>query len=427
MRLVGATIVFLAQATATALAGPSTAVLCLDKEFKLGAVHEVRIPKGTVFRNHGPITGDITTSWHVVDPAKSKNAAIITTQDIVLTKAKRCEEAPVKMFVDGVLNKESKAIAADHDHWGIGDIIDYVPGRNPEIEIGKLVDDIAVIAQLRTDVDDALNIDRSQGPTDEAAICSANAKSLAAQIGGALGRQTSSVAFIGHPAAQEMSLSCGGPKPSVFVSWDHHAKPTDPTLTLISQIGSLLKGASRDGIKTLTTKCITEALKPESDELASREYDGVRVECQSFTRDGGAGSVTIYRRFGPYPALAAPNASALRDLDRESEKMRAAEKKEAEGSREFAKWWLDDTVPKNVKSALMLIARMQALGERCPTWKPSAAKIASMAASAGIEAHDILPGGKYRETYALLATAMHQGAQDESAEEACEAARKYDK
>lgn len=409
-----------------AYAQTSRAVLCLDKEFKLGSVRELTIPNKAVFRNHGPITGDLTGSWRVTDPEKSRNAAIITTEAVTLTTAKRCAEVRVRMFVDGILNEQTSAKASDHDYWSIDDVLDYTPGHKPVIEFGKLVDDMAVLAQLRTDVDDALAVPEPKHDDDvNAAQCLASAKSLAAQVEGALSRQTSAAVFIGHPAAGEMSISCDVFKPYIFLSWDRRAKPASATMQLIARSGSLLTGATQDQIRSLVDACITQALKPESSELANIEYDGTRAECQAFTRDGGAGSVTIFRRFGPYPPLAAPSAAALRDLDRAAEKLRAAERKQSKESEAFAKWWLDRSVPSNVKSTLMLITRMQALGERCPSWSPPWNKVVEMSATAGIEPSDIQPGGRYWETYTLLAAAMRQGTQDESAQDACETALKY--
>jgi hypothetical protein len=57
--------------------------------------------------------------------------------------------------------------------------------------------------------------------------------------------------------------------------------------------------------------CVTEALKPDAGEFGSREFRGAKLECQAFTRDGGAGSATIYRRFGAYPVRQVTQADRL--------------------------------------------------------------------------------------------------------------------
>jgi hypothetical protein len=213
--------------------------------------------------------------------------------------------------------------------------------------------------------------------------------------------------------------------PTLFVSWDKRAKPTTATMQLIGKSGSSFTGASQDEIKALTNACVSVALKPDNNEIGDAEYDGVRVSCQSFRRDGGAGSVTIDRRFGSLPALPAPTAGAVRDLDRASEQLQAKGREEAQASQDFAKWYLDDTVPKNVKATLMLVTRMLALGERCPSFKPPTRKIAAMLSKEGIEPNDVLPGGRYFKTFAMMASAMSDGTNNDSVEEACEAARKY--
>lgn len=286
-----------------AQAAGARVVLCLDTDFKLGRVRELVIHAGTVFRNHGPISGDITAHWKSLDAQKSKNAALVTLGDVTLTAAKRCAETGVQMFVDGMLNTETAAKAADKDYWSIDDSIAYVPGRKPTIELGRLVDDMAVLAQLREDVSEVRKVTRP--PPRDAARCLADAKALAAQIGGATGLQTSSVVFIAHPAAQEMSIDCNFHKPSIFIAWPNRAKPSPPTVQLIAKSGRVLTGASEETVKSLLAACVVEALKPESNELANHEIDGVRAECQAFSRDGGAGSVTILRRFGSNPPLGA--------------------------------------------------------------------------------------------------------------------------
>lgn len=406
-----------------AQAAGARAVLCLDEDFKLGRGKDLIVHSGTVFRNHGPISGDITAQWKSLDPQKSKNASFVTLEDATLTTAKRCVETRVEMFVDGILNTETSAKAADKDYWSIDDSIAYVPGRKPSVELGKLVDDMAVLGQLREDVSEVRT--QSRPVSRDAASCLADAKSLAAQIGGGVGRQTSSVVFIGHPAVQEMSIDCNFQKPSIFIAWNNRAKPSAATLQVIAKSGRVLTGASEDTVKTLVSTCVAEAMKPESNELANHEIDGVRAECQSFSRDGGAGSVTILRRFGSYPPLAAASPASLRALDRETERLRAQAEQAGESGRAFAAWWMDPAVPTTVKSALMLVARMQALGERCPSWKPSAEKLASVMSGANIAPRDIQHGGRYRDTYAMLFMAMSEGTKKESVQSACEAANKY--
>jgi hypothetical protein len=290
-----------------AFAETSNATVCLSDEFKLGSVREIKVLRGSIFRNGGPITGDITGAWRIVDIQKSRPTAIVTTEDVKVTKTRRCGEVHVQMLLDGSRNRETSAKASDNEVWSIDGVLDYLPGHKPVIELGRLVDDVAIQAQLRTDVNDSQTQPNEPSPNGDAdaSQCAARATAVAAAVGGTVGRQTSSVVFIQHPASSEMSVSCGFLKPDIFVAWENRAKPSGATLRLIATSGSLLTGAPQSEIISSLEACVKEALKPDNGEIASYEYDGMRVDCQSFERDGGAGTATISRRFGSYPQLRA--------------------------------------------------------------------------------------------------------------------------
>jgi hypothetical protein len=170
---------------------------------------------------------------------------------------------------------------------------------------------------------------------------------------------------------------------------------------------------------------VAKALDPSNSELGDAELDGVRVSCQAFARDGGAGSVTIDRRFGIYPLLAAPGSEAARDMERTSERLQRVERQKAAGSKAFAEWWFDKAVPSNVKSTLMMVTRMQALASRCPSWRLPVAKIAGMLVSAEVRPSDLERGGRYWEVYSILAVSMKKDADAESVKSACEASQQY--
>jgi hypothetical protein len=70
---------------------------------------------------------------------------------------------------------------------------------------------------------------------------------------------------------------------------------------VIAKGGEFVTGATRSEVITETSGCVADALKSNAAENAVREVRGVKIECQAFTRDGGGGGVTIYRRFGPDP------------------------------------------------------------------------------------------------------------------------------
>jgi hypothetical protein len=164
-----------------------------------------------------------------------------------------------------------------------------------------LIDDVSIVAVLLTDAGDPLALPKTE--TDDSVVasaCLAAAQKLAAHENAIVGRQTNSVVFIQHPAAAEMSFGCAhyGLKPDVYIAWDGHARPPVATGALIVSAGEFLAGATLEEMKQELAKCVTQALSPDAGELADREFRGVRIECQAFTRDGGGGSVTVYRRFG---------------------------------------------------------------------------------------------------------------------------------
>jgi len=281
------------------------AVLCVEKEFDLGRAKSITIPSGSVFDRQRPITGDIAGAWHVAESKADKpSAAFVTVGEVRLSKVHRCAETAVRMFLDGGLNRVAAAQAADNDYWAMSDVRDYRPGTKPEIEYGRLIDDVAVIAQLRSDAGGPLSVALPVSNADDrSATCRSRAMALAARVHASAGRTTSAVTFIQHPLAQESSVSCDIERPYWFVSWAGSSRPPPSTLDLITSAGSMLTGLDQGELAKLAIRCLKDALRQDAMENASTEFDGVRVECQAFERDGGGGSITLWRRFGPVPDL----------------------------------------------------------------------------------------------------------------------------
>ena len=121
-------------------------------------------------------------------------------------------------------------------------------------------------------------------------------------------------------------------EPAARIRYGHRGHTSDDCEERCRAQGSL-----RRHINALPTSCVTRALNPESNQLANHETDGVRAECQPFSGDGGAGSVTFPRRFGPSAASAA-SAATLRDLERETEMLRAAVGRESVSGAAFTAW-----------------------------------------------------------------------------------------
>jgi hypothetical protein len=292
--------------------GRGKAKICATTDIAFDTFREIRLPPTTVFKDSGRLIGDIRTA-SLDDGNDSKLAAFITTDSVVLTKQRPCAEVGARMLI-GPLFDEPSASASEKHRWAIDDVLDYpIPTNKPSIEIGKLIDDVSILGVLLTDVGDPLTLPKDE--TDEAtnaARCLAEAQKVAAHEEAIIQRQTTLVVIMQHPAAAEMSFGCAKHsfKPDLYVAWDRQAKPSGATGKLIASAGEYLTGATQDELKQELAKCVTEALKPNSGELAQRESRGVKIECQAFARDGGGGSATIYRRFGDSPIRPAASTAA---------------------------------------------------------------------------------------------------------------------
>jgi hypothetical protein len=237
------------------------------------------------------------------------------------------------------------------------------------------------------------------------------------------------VVIIGGVTADETSYGCAfGPKnaPDVFIAWSGQAKPPAKTQALIANAGEYLTRATRTEISQETAACVSAALKPDSGELSDREFRGVKIECQAFARDGGGGSVTIYRRFGASPVRGDTPPDRIAATNKASGAIRVTEAKSAADAMAFAQWWQDPTIPKEVKTFAMMASRAMSLAERCPTAKLPRERIAVWAASAGVDPSDIAPGGRYSSLMISMLATMRAGVQSESVKEACQALKQYE-
>ena len=407
--------------------GRGKAKICATVDIKFDTFREIKLPATIIFGDSGRLTGDIRTA-SVDTVGERKPAAFITTDPITLTKQSPCAEVGARMLIS-TLWTEPSALASESHRWDIEDVLDYpIPVDKPPIEIGELIDDVSIRGVLLTDIGDPLTLPKEE--TDDAATnaarCLAEAQKIAAHEKATIERQTSVVVIMQHRDAAEMSFGCvnSSLKPDLYFAWDRQAKPPAATVKLIASAGKYLTGASSDELKQELTKCVTEALKPKSSELAERESRGVKIECQAFARDGGGGSATVYRRFGASPTHEPPTAEVQARMERATAALQAREDVKALKAVEFAKWWLDPQIPTKVKTFMMISARIHALSERCPTWKRNNAVIEDAATSAGVSAQDIQPGGKYYTSLMEIMIEMRKGTAGESRTEACEIARK---
>jgi hypothetical protein len=424
-----------AEPTITAAAAtnePGMARICLTgDDVKLPPGSAIAIPATTVLEDQGPLKGtpNDPSTWGY-EVRGDFHAALITLLPATIRSKQHCAEVPVQMLVSDRWTETAQR-ASDGHIFAMTDVIDYpIPPKRPAVEIGKLIDDISVTAILIADVT-ASTKELAQTLDDEsrAAACLDGAKKLAAHLGGGVGRQTSMVVIIGGVTADETSYGCAfGPKnaPDVFIAWSGQAKPPAKTQALIANAGEYLTRATRTEISQETAACVSAALKPDSGELSDREFRGVKIECQAFARDGGGGSVTIYRRFGASPVRGDTPPDRIAATNKASGAIRVTEAKSAADAMAFAQWWQDPTIPKEVKTFAMMASRAMSLAERCPTAKLPRERIAVSAASAGVDPSDIAPGGRYSSLMTSMLATMRAGVQSESVKEACQALKQYE-
>lgn len=102
--------------------------------------------------------------------------------------------------------------------------------------------------------------------------------------------------FLKHRLSNEISVDCGANSvgPMIIIQFDNVPFPSEPMFRLAARLGSMLTGMTQPVLLKAIHSCHQEALKETRAETAERDLPhGVQVECQAFTRDGGASSFTI--------------------------------------------------------------------------------------------------------------------------------------
>ncbi|WP_419828337.1 hypothetical protein [Methylobacterium sp.] len=407
-------------------------ICLLDDDVKLKPADAIELPATTVLRDRGSNTGraEDPKTWHYeVNEGPTFRSAIVTLASVTLKRSAPCATTPVKMYLGPIAEAAAQAVS-DHRVFTIDDVIDYpIPPKKPPVEIGKLIDDDSIKAMLVEDVSDTFTTPLVERLGGDRTRCLSAAKKVAAHVGGGTGRQTDSIVMLGGVPAQEASFGCSfgtRREPNLYVSWDGSAKPPPATLAFIGKASEFLIGAPVAEMIKETQACASAALKPDASETAEREFRGAKVECHVFARDGGGGSVTVYRRFGAYPERSDPRPEAASAADAASRLVAAKEVESRADAVAFAEWWRDPAVPKDVKMFSMMSSRIIALEERCPSSKKHTIKLAAWALSAGVKPEDIGPSGRYNRLMAGTLSAMREDTQKESVQAACEALRKYD-
>lgn len=405
--------------------------VCLsDEDLHIGKSVLIDLPATTIFRDDGPNTGkkDDFTTWRG-DVQKSTSTGILTLKPAKLSLAAPCAELPVKRYID-VLMKDVPQKADDNRLYTIHDILDYpIPAKRPAVEFGKLADDLAVDAVLLTDPEDAVRAPDPGGDMDQnAAACLEGAKGLASYLGRGISGQSDASVFLGQIDGGDVTMGCskwGAYRPDIYVGWSGSALSPASTLRFIAKSAAYLTGATPEEINSESVACTKAAQAPDAGELSQREFRGVGLECQSFARDGGGGSITVYRRYGAYPNHAPPDAAAKAALEQASAKLKAEEAARSGAGQAFARWWLDPSTPKEAKTFAMMAARALALNDRCPSNKIPLRRIAGWARQLNLDPSDFGPGGKYMPLMTMMVATFSAETQKNTEQQACEAAGKY--
>lgn len=89
-----------------------------------------------------------------------------------------------------------------------------------------------------------------------------------------------------------LSVSCVSAAPNLAVTWDG-SEPDQQYYDLIGRAGGLLSSHSAAGIVRASKQCRSQALRSEG-ESATIEEEGLALECQAFSRDGGSTTISVF-------------------------------------------------------------------------------------------------------------------------------------
>ena len=101
------------------------------------------------------------------------------------------------------------------------------------------------------------------------------------------------VAYLKHPQASQIALSCTPREPSLSIDWRGGSAPVG-YFELIGLLGSILTGVPVAAIRSGSAECHRLA-GAAAYEMSGIALDGVRFECAIFTHEGGGMTMTIHR------------------------------------------------------------------------------------------------------------------------------------
>jgi len=80
----------------------------------------------------------------------------------------------------------------------------------------------------------------------------------------------------------------------VSLSYDGRAMPSPVQLSQAIILGEMVTGAPRAEVDGAVRACLKKALAPNSGEMGDVLTAHLKVDCQAFARDGGAGYIDMY-------------------------------------------------------------------------------------------------------------------------------------
>ncbi len=106
------------------------------------------------------------------------------------------------------------------------------------------------------------------------------------------------IVYLKHPQAKALSLFCPAPPmlaPALSSDW-LQGLPPPSYFQLIGRLGSIVTGIAADVISAGAIECQQRALANKETEDGDLETNGIRIECQVFTRAGGGTALLLSPR-----------------------------------------------------------------------------------------------------------------------------------
>lgn len=106
-------------------------------------------------------------------------------------------------------------------------------------------------------------------------------------------------AFLAHPHVDSFAVDCSTPsRPLVSAYRSRDAFPPAEFFTAVAAAGALVASEEAGRVEAGLRRCRRAALARPAREMSGAAIGAARIECDSFTRDGGSVGVSISGRQG---------------------------------------------------------------------------------------------------------------------------------